>query len=282
MRLIYLYSLMIFIFNSSYSQKSEPKPEESKTIKELSEIIVDITKKVKEADIKLNKEQLKSKQLTGEIKRLKGEINDLKISISKVIAKYDTLVSRLNAIISAKDSTIINLEGTIAILEGKISLMSAKVSKDSMQIVNLEEGINKLQQRLNEFYSELDRQVFNLRAYQADGIFVDVPNDGLELNEKNTYEIKSRLLRRLTIETEEPFNTSQKALKYDLVYYQEGSEKEYVRKDQRLWNGKDTRDILTSESFDFTKYKKGIFQLIIYYEENLQQKIYITKKFTLH
>lgn len=272
---------MIFIFNSSYSQKSEPKPEESKTIKELSEIIVDITKKVKEADIKLNKEQLKSKQLTGEIKRPKGEINDLKISISKVIAKYDTLVSRLNAIISAKDSTIINLEGTIAILEGKISLMSAKCSKDSMQIVNLEEGINKLQQRLNEFYSELDRQVFNLRAYQADGIFVDVPNDGLELNEKNTYEIKSRLLRRLAIETEEPFNNSRKALKYNLVYY-EGSQEEKIRKDERLWNGKGERNILTSENFDFSKHKKGVFQLTVYYEENLQQKIYITKKFTLH
>ena len=281
MRLIFLCPLLLFIFNSSYSQKLELKPKDPKTVQDLTKIIVKITEAVKVADIRLNNEQKKSKQIAGEVVRLKGEIKTLKFSFSKVVAAYDTLIMKITAINSVKDSTIKNLEETIVVLEGKISLMAAKGSRDSTQIANLEEGIVKFQQRLNELYSVLDRQVFKLRAYQADGFLINVSNDGLELNEKNTNEIKPRLLRRLSIETEESFNTSQKALKYDLVYYEEGTEKEYVRKDERLWNGKDTRDILTSESFDFTKYKKGIFQLIIYYEENLRQKIYITKTFSL-
>lgn len=159
--------------------------------------------------------------------------------------------------------------------------------RDSITIASLKddlESIRKLNKNLelqvNTLYIEIDKEVLNVIGYQRDRIINSAyDNAGQVLDEKNTHEINTNLLKYINIETKKLFNIDNKSYKYELKYINESKVSTPIIKDGRIEGTGALQIPLPLNNFE--KYKKGYFILSVYFEKN-EKRIVFEKRFSFN
>lgn len=290
MQLTYLFLFLLLVFSSSYAQKpTTPAEKASAELARITAENIEAKKRLARAD---SMEKSIAKQMSpsqnSQIKRLRNQIAYLRKEITK---KIQELAAKETGTM-LREETIRKLGGITKTLEQKIKELEKEISDLGERNSELETEINEAkkqieeaEQKINALYTEIDQKlafeiIASTEVYQKGKVFKKKTPLSVELKENEKQEIRYASLQEVRIETSPLFNKLGKPLKYDLKYSDNGQEKSVIE-GKKLMPGEQEISILQNKNFDFKKFRKKVFTLTVYYEENLQpNKIYITRTFS--
>lgn len=278
MQLIYLFLLLLLACSSSYAQQT---PSEIRSGR-----ITDSTLNFLNQNPKGGNDI--SKAYTRKIRWLREQI----ASIRKELKKKTTELAAGNIDIKRKEKLIAELDAKTKTLEKRVTDLQKEVSdleeinnEMKKEIEEAKEQIEEAEKQVNALYTEIDQTlafkiVASVNVYQKGRVIKQKTLLTVELKENEKQEIRYASLQEVRIETSPLFNKLGKPLKYDLKYSDNGQEKSVIE-GKKLMPGEQEISILQNKNFDFKKFRKKVFTLTVYYEENLQpNKIYITRTFS--